>query len=192
MILIIDNYDSFAYNLFQYVGELGFEPVVCRNDAVTLERIETINPSHIIISPGPRTPLEAGISNDAVRCFAGRIPILGVCLGCQCITHVYGGRIIHAEKPVHGKSSLVYHDGKTIYHNLPNPFNGGRYHSLVAQTEDLPPALEITARTEDGVIMGLRHRKFIVEGVQFHPESVMTDLGHDILRNFLEYRRASW
>lgn len=192
MILIIDNYDSFAYNLFQYVGELGFEPVVCRNDAVTLERIERLNPSHIIISPGPRTPLEAGISNDAIRCFQGRIPILGVCLGCQCIAHVYGGRIIHAAKPVHGKSSLIYHDGQTVYHNLPSPFSGGRYHSLVAQPEDFPPALEITARTEGGVIMGLRHRRFIVEGVQFHPESVMTDVGHDILRNFLEYRRASW
>ena len=192
MIVLIDNYDSFVYNLAQYLGELGWEPAVYRNDQVTLAQIESLSPSHIIISPGPGTPLEAGISNDVVRYFAGRIPILGVCLGHQCIGYVYGGQIAGADVPTHGKSSLVYHDGMTIYKNLPNPFEGGRYHSLVLKWDTYPSELELTAWTEEGVIMGIRHRDYVVEGVQFHPESVMTDVGHDVLRNFLNFIQSRW
>ena len=192
MIIIIDNYDSFVYNLAQYLGELGWEPAVYRNDQVTLAEIESLNPSHIIISPGPCTPLEAGISNDIIWYFAGRIPILGVCLGHQCIGYVYGGQIIRAVIPTHGKSSLVYHDGKTIYKNLPNPFEGGRYHSLIIKQETFPSALELTAETSDGVIMGVQHKDYVVVGVQFHPESIMTDVGHDILRNFLSFIQPRW
>jgi len=191
MVVIIDNYDSFVYNLAQYLGELGWEPVVYRNDRVTLTEIESLNPSHIIISPGPCTPLEAGISNDIVRHFTGRIPILGVCLGYQCIGYVYGGQIVHAAVPTHGKSSLVYHDGRTIYKCIPNPFEAGRYHSLVAKWETFPSVLELAAKTSDGVIMGIRHKDYVVEGVQFHPESIMTDVGHDVLRNFLNFSRPS-
>ena len=192
MVIIIDNYDSFVYNLAQYLGELGWEPAVYRNDQVTLAEIESLNPSHIIISPGPCTPLEAGISNDIIWYFAGRIPILGVCLGHQCIGYVYGGQIIRAVIPTHGKSSLVYHDGKTIYENLPNPFEGGRYHSLIIKQETFPSALELTAETSDGVIMGVQHKDYVVVGVQFHPESIMTDVGHDILRNFLSFIQPRW
>ncbi|HEY82930.1 MAG TPA: aminodeoxychorismate/anthranilate synthase component II [Dehalococcoidia bacterium] len=185
MILVIDNYDSFAYNLVQYLGELGEEPVVYRNDAITLEQIEVMSPSHIIISPGPCTPLEAGISNDVVRHFRGRIPILGVCLGHQCIGYVYGGRIERALVPVHGKTSPIFHDGQTIFAGLPSPLIGGRYHSLVIDAESVPASLEVSARTEEGEIMGLRNRADVVEGIQFHPESILTDRGHDILANFL-------
>jgi len=192
LVLLIDNYDSFVYNLAQYLGELGWEPVVYRHDQITLAQIESLNPSHIIISPGPCTPLEAGISNDLIRHFAGRIPILGVCLGHQCIGNVYGGQIVQAPVPTHGKSSLVYHDGRTIYKSLPNPFEGGRYHSLVIKREPFPPALELTAITSDGVVMGVRHRDYVVEGVQFHPESIMTDVGHSVLRNFLQFSQARW
>jgi anthranilate synthase/aminodeoxychorismate synthase-like glutamine amidotransferase len=192
MILIIDNYDSFTYNLAQYLGELGWEPVVYRNDKLTLEEIESLNPTHIIISPGPCTPLEAGISNDVVWRFSGRIPILGVCLGHQCIGYVYGGQIDRAPLPTHGKSSSVYHDGKTVYKNLSNPFEAGRYHSLVVKKETLPSPLSLTAWTEDGVVMGIRHRDYVVEGVQFHPESIMTAAGHDLLSNFLGYTRPRW
>ena len=192
MILVIDNYDSFAYNLAQYLGELGEEPVVFRNDGVTLAEIREAAPSHIIISPGPCTPLEAGISNDVIRRFAGQIPILGVCLGHQCLGHVYGGRIIHALVPTHGKRSSVYHDGRTIYRDIPNPFPGGRYHSLVVSQDGCPPVLEVSAWTSDGVVMGLRHREYVVEGVQFHPESIMTVAAHDVLRNFLSYTSPKW
>ena len=192
MIIIIDNYDSFVYNLAQYLGELGWEPAVYRNDQITLAEIESLNPSHIIISPGPCTPLEAGISNDIIWYFAGRIPILGVCLGHQCIGYVYGGQIIRAVIPTHGKSSLVYHDGKTIYKSLPNPFEGGRYHSLIIKQDTFPSALELTARTSDGVIMGVQHKDYVVVGVQFHPESIMTGVGHDILRNFLSFIQPRW
>ncbi|MFC2072382.1 anthranilate synthase component II [Chloroflexota bacterium] len=192
MVIVIDNYDSFVYNLAQYLGELGWEPVVYRNDQITLAEIEDLSPSHVIISPGPRTPLEAGISNDIIRCFAGRIPILGVCLGHQCIGYVYGGQIVQAAVPTHGKSSLVYHDGRTIYERLPNPFEAGRYHSLVVKWDTFPPVLELTARTSDGVVMGIRHKDYVVEGVQFHPESIMTDVGHDVLRNFLKYLQPRW
>jgi anthranilate synthase/aminodeoxychorismate synthase-like glutamine amidotransferase len=192
MVIIIDNYDSFAYNLVQYIGELGWEPVVFRNDRVTLAEIESLKPSHIVISPGPCTPLEAGISNEVVRYFGGRLPILGVCLGHQCIGYVYGGTIARAPVPTHGKSSLVYHDGRTIYQHLPNPFQGGRYHSLVVTWDTCPASLEVSAWTDDGVIMGIRHKKFLVEGVQFHPESIMTAVGHDVLQNFLGYSRPEW
>ena len=192
MVIVIDNYDSFVYNLAQYLRELGWKPVVYRNDEVTLAEIERSRPSHIIISPGPCTPLEAGISNDVVRYFAGKVPILGVCLGHQCIGHVYGGEVIQATVPTHGKSSLVYHDGKTVYAGLPNPFEGGRYHSLVVGEKNWPPVLEKAATTSDGVVMGIRHRDFVVEGVQFHPESIMTDVGHAVLRNFLGYRQPVW
>jgi para-aminobenzoate synthetase component 2 len=189
VILVIDNYDSFAYNLVQYLGELGREPVVYRNDAITVEQIEAMAPSHIIISPGPCTPLEAGISNDVVRYFRGKIPILGVCLGHQCIGYVYGGLIKRAGVPVHGKESLIFHDGETVFRGLPSPLVGGRYHSLVIGAESMPSSLEVSARTEDGVVMGVRSRRDVVEGVQFHPESIMTDRGHEILSNFLSLSR---
>jgi len=192
MVIVIDNYDSFVYNLAQYLGELGWEPAVYRNDQITLAQIESLSPSHIIISPGPRTPLEAGMSNDIIRHFAGRIPILGVCLGYQCIGYVYGAEIIHAAVPMHGKSSLVYHDGRTIYKSLPNPFEAGRYHSLVIKWDVFPSVLELTAKTSGGVIMGIRHKDYVVEGVQFHPESIMTDVGHDVLRNFLNFLSPRW
>lgn len=185
MILIIDNYDSFVYNLAQYVGELGFQPEVFRNDKITVAEIEEMVPSHIIISPGPCTPLEAGISNEVIRHFQGRTPILGVCLGHQCIGHVYGGAIVRAKVPVHGKTSLIFHDGKTVFQGIVNPFEATRYHSLVIKPETVPDCLEVSARTADGEIMGVRHREFAVEGVQFHPESILTRPGHDILRNFL-------
>ncbi|HUT68244.1 MAG TPA: aminodeoxychorismate/anthranilate synthase component II [Dehalococcoidales bacterium] len=186
MILLIDNYDSFTYNLVQYLGELGQEPVACRNDAITLEQIESLAPSHIIISPGPCTPLEAGISNDVIRHFRGRIPILGVCLGHQCIGYVYGGLIKRAELPMHGKDSLIFHDGKTVFEGLESPLVGGRYHSLVIGADTVPPSLEVSAKTENGVIMAVRNRRDAVEGIQFHPESIMTPAGHDILLNFLK------
>jgi para-aminobenzoate synthetase component 2 len=185
LILVIDNYDSFAYNLVQYLGELGQEPVVYRHDAITPEEIESLAPSHIVISPGPCTPLEAGISNDVIRRFRGRIPILGVCLGHQCIGYVYGGRIRRAEHPTHGKESVIHHDGRTIFRGLASPLTGGRYHSLVIDAASLPPQLTVSARTEDGVIMAVRSRADAVEGIQFHPESIMTPDGHAILKNFL-------
>lgn len=191
MVLIIDNYDSFVYNLAQYVGELGRQPGVYRNNRLRLTQVEDLAPTHIIISPGPGTPLEAGISNDVIGHFAGKIPILGVCLGHQCIGHAYGGRIGRSS-PVHGKTSLVEHDGKTIYEGLPNPFPATRYHSLIIEDNDLPTCLDVTARTPEGTIMGVRHRDYVVEGVQFHPESVLTDVGHDILANFLRLTRPVW
>ena len=190
MILVIDNYDSFAYNLVQYLGELGWEPVVYRNDGITLEQIETMAPSHIIISPGPCTPLEAGISNDVVRYFRGKIPIMGVCLGHQCIGYAYGGIIKRAIVPVHGKTSLIFHDGETVFDGLTSPLVGGRYHSLVVDAETVPASLEVSARTEDGEIMAVRNREDVVEGIQFHPESILTDKGHDILANFLRLPRS--
>ena len=186
MILVIDNYDSFAYNLVQYLGELGQEPVACRNDTITLEQIESLAPGHIIISPGPCTPLEAGISNDVIRYFRGKIPILGVCLGHQCIGYVYGGLIQRAVLPTHGKDSIIFHDGETVFKGLESPLVGGRYHSLVIGAESVPASLEVSAKTEEGVIMGVRNRRDVVEGIQFHPESIMTPTGHDILSNFLE------
>jgi len=192
LILIIDNYDSFVYNLAQYVGELGYEPVVYRNDEIDVARIRELSPTHIIISPGPGTPLDAGISNDVISQFAGAISILGVCLGHQCIGHVFGGQIVRADLPMHGKASIVYHDGKTIYEDLHNPFEAGRYHSLIVDPELVPDVLEISAWTNTGDIMGLRHRQYVVEGTQIHPESILTDAGHDILRKFLGMTEAVW
>jgi len=185
MVIVIDNYDSFVYNLAQYLGELGWEPAVYRNDRITLAEIDRLHPSHIVISPGPCTPLEAGISNDVIRHFGGRIPVLGVCEGHQCIGYVYGARVVHAPVPTHGKSSLIYHDGRTVYKNLPNPLEGGRYHSLVVTGIDNTVELEAPARPADNVNMGIRPRKFTVEGVQFHPESIMPGAGRALLANFL-------
>ncbi len=192
MVLVIDNYDSFVYNLAQYLGELGWEPLVFRNDAITLEEIERLAPSHIVISPGPCTPLEAGISNDVVRYFGGKKPVLGVCLGHQCIGYVYGGIVGRARVPTHGKASLIYHDGKSIYRGIENPFAAARYHSLVVKKEGLPECLEITAETEDGEVMGVRHKNYVVEGIQVHPESILTEVGHNLLANFLSFTRPVW
>ncbi len=192
MILIIDNYDSFVYNLAQYIGELGGEPIVYRNDEISSADIEELKPSHIVISPGPCTPLEAGISNRVIENYAGRIPILGVCLGHQCIGHVFGGSVERAPRPVHGKDSSVSHDGQVIYKGLPNPLLVGRYHSLVVASQGLPLTLRVTATTADGIIMGLRHHQFAVEGVQFHPESIMTPGGHSVIKNFLGIKNAQW
>jgi len=191
MILIIDNYDSFVYNLAQYLGELGWQPVVYRNNKITLTQIEELAPTHIVISPGPGTPLEAGISNEVVRHFGGRIPILGVCLGHQCIGYAYGSKIGRAS-PVHGKTSLIHHDCKTVYLGLPNPFPATRYHSLIIEPEGLSSCLQVTAKTPEDIIMGVRHRDYVVEGVQFHPESILTEVGHDILTNFLRFTRPVW
>ena len=191
-VLIIDNYDSFVYNLAQYIGELGWEPIVYRNDKITLAEIEKLAPSHIILSPGPCTPLEAGISNDIVGYFGGKIPILGVCLGHQCIGYVYGGKIVPALVPVHGKTSLIHHDGETIYQGLANSFPATRYHSLIIEPQSLPSCLKVTAKTLDGEIMGVRHKDYTVEGVQFHPESILTEVGHDLLANFLRFSQPVW
>ena len=185
MILLIDNYDSFTYNLVQYLGELGGVCQTYRNDAIDLSELNQLEPGRMVISPGPCTPKEAGISEKAILRMAGRIPILGVCLGHQCIGSAFGGRIIRAGRLMHGKSSSIYHDGKTIYKGLPNPFQAIRYHSLLIERESLPDCLEITAETEEKEIMGVRHRRFAIEGVQFHPESIMTQGGKILLKNFL-------
>lgn len=186
MILLIDNYDSFTYNLVQYLGELGAEILVKRNDEVTLEDVENYAPERIVISPGPCTPNEAGISVDLIRSFAQNIPILGVCLGHQAIGAAYGGEVVRAPYVMHGKTSEIHHDGKTIYAGLPDPFTATRYHSLIVKRETLPGELVVTAETDDGVIMGVRHREYPLEGVQFHPESILTTVGKDLLRNFLK------
>ncbi|MEW6586325.1 MAG: aminodeoxychorismate/anthranilate synthase component II [Nitrospirota bacterium] len=188
MLLMIDNYDSFTYNLVQYLGELGEDVRVYRNNKISIPEIERMNPDKIVISPGPCTPKEAGISMDTVRSFAGKIPILGVCLGHQSIGAAYGGDIIRAPRLMHGKTSRIYHDGKTVYKGLPNPFEATRYHSLLIKRETLPECLQITAWTDVGEIMGVRHRDFVVEGVQFHPESILTSVGKDLLKNFLGLR----
>ena len=185
MLLLIDNYDSFTYNLFQYLSELGEEVVVVRNDKTTLGRIDRMKPQRIVISPGPSTPLQAGISNEVIRHFGSRLPVLGVCLGHQCIGYSYGGLIGQAPQIMHGKSSLIHHNGQGVLTGLPNPFPAIRYHSLMVQRRGLPDCLEVTAWTDDGTIMGLRHRQYQVEGVQFHPESFMTEAGKDLLKNFL-------
>ena len=185
MILVIDNYDSFTYNLVQYLGELGQEPQVRRNDKITLEEIEELAPERIVISPGPCTPNEAGISIDVVNHFSGKLPILGVCLGHQSIGQAFGGRIVRAERLMHGKTSMIEHDGLSIYGGVPSPFEATRYHSLVVERSTLPDCLEISAETREGEIMGLRHKEYPVEGVQFHPESILTSEGKNILSNFL-------
>ncbi len=185
MLLVIDNYDSFTYNLVQYLSELGAEVEVRRNDRITLEEIEAKGPERIVISPGPKTPREAGISIDLVRRFAGRLPILGVCLGHQAIGEAFGGRVVRAPELMHGKMSPIAHDGRTIFAGLPNPFPATRYHSLIVERDGLPACLEVSATSPNGLIMGLRHREYKVEGVQFHPESVMTEAGKQLLENFL-------
>lgn len=186
MILVIDNYDSFTYNLVQYLGELGEEVVVYRNDEIDLAGIEQLKPSHILISPGPCTPNEAGISLSLIDHFKGVIPIFGVCLGHQTIGQAFGGEVIRAEKLMHGKTSPILHDGKSIFTDIPSPFTATRYHSLIVRRETLPDCLEISAETAEGEIMGLRHKEYAIEGVQFHPESIITENGLKILRNFLE------
>ena len=185
MLLVIDNYDSFTYNLVQYLGELGEELKVYRNDQITLPEINKLQPSRIVISPGPGTPAEAGISESVIKYFAGKIPILGVCLGHQAIGEVFGGKVIRAGRIMHGKTSPIFHDGRTIFKGLPNPFTATRYHSLIVEKASLPASLEISAWTEQDEIMGLRHKEFKVEGVQFHPESILTDAGKQLLANFL-------
>ena len=191
MLLMIDNYDSFTYNLVQYLGELGAEVVVYRNDRITLEEIEALNPGKIVISPGPCTPNEAGVSIETIRRFTGRVPILGVCLGHQSIGQAFGGHIVHACRIMHGKTSMIHHNESGVFRALPEPFEATRYHSLVIESASLPECLEVTAWTLDArgnrdEIMGVRHREHPVEGVQFHPESILTASGHDLLRNFLE------
>ena len=186
MILLIDNYDSFTYNLFQLLSELGASIHVVRNDKVSLQDISTLSPKRIVISPGPCTPHEAGMSSDIVKRFGDKVPILGICLGHQCIAEAYGGTVGYAGEIVHGKTSIIHHDGKGIFHNLPSPIEEIRYHSLAVYKDSLPPQLEVTAWTDNGVVMGLRHKEYPVEGIQFHPESVMTQHGKQLLKNFLE------
>jgi len=185
-VLVIDNYDSFTYNLVQYLGELGVDPLVHRHDALTLDQINELDPDGVVISPGPGTPDDAGLSMDVVRTFAGRRPVLGVCLGHQCIGQVFGARIVRAPQVMHGKTSLIRHDGRGVFADLPHPLEATRYHSLVVDRESVPSELEVTAESDDGTIMGLRHREYAIEGVQFHPESILTVSGHDLLRNFLD------
>lgn len=187
MILMIDNYDSFTYNLVQYLGAMGETIRVYRNDQITLEEIEALNPDHIIISPGPCTPNEAGISLAAIKHFAGKIPILGVCLGHQAIGQAFGGEVVRASRLMHGKTSLIYHDNRGIFQNIQNPVIATRYHSLTVHKETLPACLEVSAVTDCGELMGLRHKVFPIEGVQFHPESILTEQGMDMLRNFVQY-----
>ncbi|MBB5325824.1 para-aminobenzoate synthetase component 2 [Anoxybacillus tepidamans] len=191
MILMIDNYDSFTYNLVQYLGELGEELIVKRNDEVTIEEIEALRPDFLMISPGPCSPNEAGISLSAIEYFAGKIPIFGVCLGHQSIAQVFGGEVVRAQKLMHGKTSQIFHDGKTIFSGIPTPFTATRYHSLIVKKETLPNCLEISAWTEDDEIMAIRHKTLPVEGVQFHPESIMTAHGMELLKNFIQtYKRV--
>jgi len=188
MLLMIDNYDSFTYNLVQYFGELGQEVQVYRNDEISLEQIAALKPAHLVISPGPCTPNEAGVSVAAIKQFAGQIPILGVCLGHQSIGQAFGGKIVHAKQLMHGKTSEIHHKNIGVFAGLPDPFTATRYHSLVIERESLPACLEITAWTDDGEIMGVRHKTLAVEGVQFHPESILTEHGHAMLENFLKGR----
>jgi len=184
-VLVIDNYDSFVYNLVQYLGELGAEPLVIRHDELTMDEIAALEVDAVLVSPGPGRPEDAGLSNEVIRHFAGSRPVLGVCLGHQCIGQIYGGDVVRAPQIMHGKTSLVHHDGSGVFAGLPDPFEATRYHSLVVDRPSVPDVLEVTAWTDDGIVMGLRHREHDVEGVQFHPESILTAAGHDLLRNFL-------
>lgn len=184
-VLVIDNYDSFVYNLVQYLGELGAEPLVIRHDELTMDEIAALDVDAVLISPGPGRPEDAGLSNDVIRHFAGSRPVLGVCLGHQCIGQIYGGDVVRAPQIMHGKTSLVHHDGAGVFSGLPDPFEATRYHSLVVDRASVPEVLEVTAWTDDDIVMGLRHREHDVEGVQFHPESILTAAGHDLLSNFL-------
>ncbi|MEK4125441.1 aminodeoxychorismate/anthranilate synthase component II [Anoxybacillus sp. FSL W8-0382] len=190
MILMIDNYDSFTYNLVQYLGQLGEELIVKRNDEITIAQIEQLHPHFLMISPGPCSPNEAGISMAAIEYFAGKIPIFGVCLGHQSIAQVFGGEVVQAERLMHGKTSSIFHDGKTIFTQIPNPFTATRYHSLIVKRETLPDCFDISAWTDEGEIMAIRHKTLPIEGVQFHPESIMTEYGLDMLKNFITlYKR---
>ena len=184
-VLVIDNYDSFVYNLVQYLGELGAEPLVHRNDELSVDDLVALAPDAVLVSPGPGTPDDAGVSMEVIRTFAGRVPVLGVCLGHQCIGQLYGGQVVRAPEVMHGKTSQIHHRGVGVFAGLPEPLTATRYHSLIVDRASLPAVLEITAETVDGTIMGLRHRDNGVEGVQFHPESILTSAGHDLLRNFL-------
>jgi len=186
MLLVIDNYDSFTYNLVQYFGELGADPQVKRNDAITPDEVEKMKPQKIVISPGPGRPQEAGISMELIRKFGGKVPILGVCLGHQCMGEVYGGKVVRAGRLMHGKTSPIQHDGKGVFQGLPNPFEATRYHSLIVEKNSVPSCLEVCAETAEGEIMGLRHREYPVHGVQFHPESILSKEGKDLLANFLK------
>jgi len=186
MLLMIDNYDSFTYNLVQYFGELGQDLKVYRNNKITIAEIEKMQPGRIVVSPGPCTPKEAGISIEVIRHFTGMVPVLGVCLGHQAIGEAFGGDVIRAPYLMHGKTSMIHHDGKTLFAGLPNPFEATRYHSLIIKRETMPAVLEVSAWTEDGIVMGVRHRQHKLEGVQFHPESILTGAGKDLLRNFLK------
>ncbi len=190
MLLMIDNYDSFTYNLVQYFGELGEDVRVYRNDQITVTEIEQLKPDHIVVSPGPCTPNEAGVSVETIRTLGGKIPILGVCLGHQSIGQAYGGKIVRAKQLMHGKTSMIHHKNVGVFKGLPDPFEATRYHSLVIERETIPDALEITAWTDDGEIMGVRHKQLAVEGVQFHPESILTQYGHEMLANFLKQHRG--
>ncbi len=189
MLLMIDNYDSFTYNLVQYFGELGQDVRVYRNDKITIEEMEALRPQQLVVSPGPCTPNEAGISVDAIRHFSGRLPVLGVCLGHQSLAVAFGGEVVRADRLMHGKTSMIHHDGKTVFRDLPNPFEATRYHSLLVNRATVPECLEVSAETAEGEIMGLRHRTLGVEGVQFHPESILTAAGKDLLRNFLKLQQ---
>lgn len=191
MIYMIDNYDSFTYNLVQYLGELGEELVVKRNDETSISEIGSLQPKFLMISPGPCSPNEAGISLEAIEAFAGKIPVFGVCLGHQSIAQVFGGDVVQAERLMHGKTSEIFHDGKTIFKGLPNPFPATRYHSLIVKKETLPDCLEVSAWTAEGEIMAIRHKELPVEGVQFHPESIMTTAGKELLQNFIQHYKAS-
>ena len=191
MLLLIDNYDSFTYNLYQYLSELGAEVKVVRNNKTTVEEIEGMNPEQIIISPGPSTPQQAGVSNDVIRHFGSKLPLLGVCLGHQCVGYSYGGMVGSAAKIMHGKSSLIHHNNTGVFAEMPNPFSAIRYHSLAVERDGLPDCLEITAWTDDGEIMGIRHRSYPVQGVQFHPESFMTEKGKELLKNFLNTKKTN-
>jgi anthranilate synthase/aminodeoxychorismate synthase-like glutamine amidotransferase len=190
-VLVIDNYDSFVYNLVQYLGELGAEPLVHRHDQLRVEELVALEPDAVLISPGPGTPDDAGVSNDVITAFAGQVPVLGVCLGHQCIGQVYGGRVVRAPQVMHGKTSLIRHSDSGVFAGLPQPLEATRYHSLVVDRASVPACLEITAETDDGIVMGLRHRDLPVEGVQFHPESILTVGGHDLLRTFLAQAGAA-
>ena len=185
-VVVIDNYDSFVYNLVQYLGELGAEPIVHRHDVVTLAELQALEPDAVLVSPGPGRPEDAGVSNDAIRAFGeAGVPVLGVCLGHQCIGQVFGGSVVRAPRVMHGKTSEITHDGAGVFTGVSSPFTATRYHSLVVERDSVPDVLEITAETEDGLVMGLRHRELPIEGVQFHPESILTESGHDLLRNYL-------
>jgi len=188
MILLVDNYDSFTYNLYQYLGELGAETRVIRNDEMSAEAALALRPGSIVISPGPGTPDQSGVTLDVIRAAAGRLPVLGVCLGHQALGQAFGGKVVRAPKVMHGKTSEIRHDGRTLFSGLPDPFTATRYHSLIVARDSVPECLEVSAWTADGIVMGLRHREYPMEGVQFHPESILTTAGKDLLRNFLERR----